>query len=93
MNHPYVDDQPPDPDAPGVWGCRRRSTPYRRVVGRMTGELAELIAQKTSAREITHAAIATGFQSMADDACHRVLAGETSLDEIARVVDLTSRIA
>ncbi len=60
---------------------------------RMTGELAELIAQKTSAREITHAAIATGFQSMADDACRRVLSGETSLDEIARVVDLTSRIA
>ena len=41
VNHPYVDDQPPDPDAPGVWGCRRRSTPYRRVVGRMTGELAD----------------------------------------------------
>ncbi|MBS1154229.1 MAG: secretion system protein [Proteobacteria bacterium] len=59
----------------------------------MNSDLAELIAQGASAREITRVASATGFRPMTDYACRRVLQGETSLDEIARVVDLTGRVA
>ncbi len=60
---------------------------------RMNSDLGELIARRASAREITQAAMTAGFRPMADDACRRVLSGETSLDEIARVVDLTGRVA
>ncbi|NKB32942.1 MAG: secretion system protein E [Pseudomonadales bacterium] len=54
--------------------------------------LKKLISQNTSAHELLKAAIATGFKTLADDACRRVLQGTTSLDEITRVVDLTGRV-
>lgn len=59
---------------------------------KMDAELDELIARRATAREIRRAAFATGFQPIADDACRRVLNGDTSLEEIARVVDLTDRV-
>jgi general secretion pathway protein E/type IV pilus assembly protein PilB len=55
--------------------------------------MKKLISQNTSAHELSKAAIATGFKTLADDACRRVLEGTTSLDEITRVVDLTSRVS
>lgn len=55
--------------------------------------MKKLISQNTSAHELAKAAIATGFKTLADDACRRVLDGVTSLDEITRVVDLTSRVS
>ena len=54
--------------------------------------MKKLISQKTSAHEIHKAAVATGYKTLADDACRRVIEGVTSLDEITRVVDLTSRV-
>lgn len=60
---------------------------------RMNSAMGELIAQRATSHEIAQAAAAAGFQSMADDACQRVLHGETSLDEVTRIVDLTSRVA
>lgn len=55
--------------------------------------MKKLISQNTSAHEVAKAAIATGFKTLADDACRRVIEGTTSLDEITRVVDLTSRVS
>ncbi|MFT4862859.1 MAG: type IV pilus assembly protein PilB [Pseudohongiellaceae bacterium] len=55
--------------------------------------MKKLISQNTSAHELSKAAIATGFKTLVDDACRRVLEGTTSLDEITRVVDLTSRVS
>jgi general secretion pathway protein E/type IV pilus assembly protein PilB len=55
--------------------------------------MKKLISQNTSAHELAKAAVATGFKTLADDACRRVIEGITSLDEITRVVDLTGRVS
>jgi len=52
----------------------------------------ELIARRATGREFREAARKTGFRSLAEDAVARVLDGQTSLDEISRIVDLTDRI-
>ncbi|PHV11069.1 GspE/PulE family protein [Chitinimonas sp. BJB300] len=56
------------------------------------GDLDELIAHRSTTREIRLRALEKGFRPLAEDAIRRVLEGITSLDEIARVVDLTDRI-
>ena len=55
--------------------------------------LKKLISSNTSAHELAKAAVATGFKTLADDACRKVMEGVTSLDEITRVVDLTNRVS
>jgi len=60
---------------------------------KMNGEIDELIARRATGREIREAARRTGFRTLAEDAVSRVLAGQTSLDEISRIVDLTDRVA
>jgi len=55
-------------------------------------EIDELIARRATGREIKLAAAAKGFRTLAEDAIARVLAGQTSLEEISRVVDLTDRV-
>jgi type II secretory ATPase GspE/PulE/Tfp pilus assembly ATPase PilB-like protein len=59
---------------------------------KMDGEIDELIARRATGREIREAARRTGFRTLAEDAVSRVLDGQTSLDEISRVVDLTDRV-
>ncbi len=59
---------------------------------KMDPDLDDLIARRATSREIRHTAFAAGFRPIADDACRRVLGGDTSLEEIARVVDLTGRV-
>jgi general secretion pathway protein E/type IV pilus assembly protein PilB len=59
---------------------------------RMDGDLDELVAHRATGREIRRAAIAKGFRPLAEDGLRRVLDGSTSLDEIARVIDLTQRM-
>ncbi|GHD61737.1 GspE/PulE family protein [Jeongeupia chitinilytica] len=56
-------------------------------------ELDELIARRATLREIRAAAQAAGFVPLVDDACRRVRDGLTTLEEISRVVDMTSRAA
>ncbi len=51
------------------------------------------LAQNQSLGELRRLAAAKGFRALADDGIRRVLAGDTSLEEIARVVDLTERAA
>jgi type IV pilus assembly protein PilB len=59
---------------------------------KMDADMDELVARRATGREIRNAAHSKGFRTLAEDAVDRVLAGETSLDEISRVVDLTDRI-
>jgi type IV pilus assembly protein PilB len=59
---------------------------------KLDAETDELIARRATGREIRNAASRKGFRSLADDAIARVLAGQTSLEEISRVVDLTDRV-
>ncbi|MBI2801201.1 MAG: Flp pilus assembly complex ATPase component TadA [Gammaproteobacteria bacterium] len=54
--------------------------------------LDELIARRAGLRELTEAARAKGFIPLAETAINRVLDGTTTLDEVARVVDLTERL-
>ena len=58
---------------------------------RFDRELDEALAQNKSLGELRAIAAASGFKPLADDGIRRVLSGDTSIDEIARVIDLTDR--
>lgn len=60
---------------------------------KITQELDEMIARSATLQEMREAATNAGFRDLASDAVRHVLAGVTSLAEISRVVDLTSRVA
>ena len=90
-----------DPEARPVYraaGCARCE--HRGYRGRLslmellrfdTG-IDELVSRRATTREISKAAHAKGFRTLADDGIRRVLEGVTSLEEVSRVVDLTDRI-
>ena len=59
---------------------------------RFDAELDELIGQRATLQQIRRLAREKGFRTLADDACAKVAAGDTALDEIVRVVDLTDRV-
>jgi type II secretory ATPase GspE/PulE/Tfp pilus assembly ATPase PilB-like protein len=59
---------------------------------KMDDELDELIANRATSREILKKALANGFMPMVDDGIRRILNGETTIEELSRVVDLTSRL-
>ena len=59
---------------------------------KLDAEIDELIARRATSREIRADATRKGFRTLADDAIARVLLGQTSLEEISRVVDLTDRV-
>ena len=58
---------------------------------RFDRDMNEALARNSSVGELHALATAKGFRPLADDGIRRVLAGDTTLDEIARVVDLTER--
>jgi type II secretory ATPase GspE/PulE/Tfp pilus assembly ATPase PilB-like protein len=58
---------------------------------RFDRDMNEALARSSSVGELHALATAKGFRPLADDGIRRVLAGDTSLEEIARVVDLTER--
>jgi len=60
---------------------------------KMTPELDEMTARRASTRELKNAARAAGFHALVDDGLRRVREGVTTLDEVARVVDLTDRLS
>ncbi|MET3131380.1 type IV pilus assembly protein PilB [Oxalobacteraceae bacterium GrIS 1.11] len=60
---------------------------------KMTAALDELVARRATSRELKNAAAAAGFHSLVDDGVRRVLEGVTTLEEVARVVDLTDRLS
>ena len=59
---------------------------------RLNSDLDELIARRSTAREIRQLVERQGFVSLADDGLRRVLDGSTSIEELGRVVDLTDRM-
>ena len=90
-----------DPTSPPAWrasGCERcEHQGYRGRLSlmellRFDAEIDELVTRRATTREISEAARARGFRPLAEDGVRRVLEGATSLDEVARVVDLTGRI-
>jgi general secretion pathway protein E/type IV pilus assembly protein PilB len=59
---------------------------------RVDGEIDELVARRATVRELRTAALAKGFCTLAEDGLRRVIDGSTSLEEVARVTDLTERM-
>ncbi|WP_150427307.1 GspE/PulE family protein [Dechloromonas sp. CZR5] len=59
---------------------------------RIDAGIDELIARRATTHEIRSRAMLQGFTTLADDGLNRVLDGVTSLEELARVVDLTDRM-
>jgi type II secretory ATPase GspE/PulE/Tfp pilus assembly ATPase PilB-like protein len=59
---------------------------------KMNADLDELIARRAPTIEIRTMALSKGFITLAEDGIRRVLDGSTSLDEVARVVDLTDKV-
>lgn len=80
-------------------GCKKcNNTGYKGRIAlleilRMDSDLDELVIQKVSQRDFLAAATAKGYRTLADDGIKQVLKGRTTLSELSRVVDLTSRLA
>ncbi|HEY7840331.1 MAG TPA: ATPase, T2SS/T4P/T4SS family [Gammaproteobacteria bacterium] len=55
-------------------------------------DMDELLARRGTQRELLRLALSKGFRPLAEAGAQRVLDGATSLEEISRVVDLTSRL-
>lgn len=55
-------------------------------------DLDDLIARNATMNELRKQALSNGFKTMADDGIRRILQGETTIEELSRVVDLTSRL-
>ncbi|MCC7257809.1 MAG: Flp pilus assembly complex ATPase component TadA [Gammaproteobacteria bacterium] len=78
-------------------GCERcQQQGYRgrlaiMEIVRFDRELDYALAGGRSLGELRAIALAGGFRPLAEDGIRRVLAGDTSLEEVARVVDLTER--
>jgi type IV pilus assembly protein PilB len=82
--------------AVGCERCRHQGYKGRMAIMELLKvgpDLDEAIARRASARELRNTAQAAGFRSLVDDGMRRVLQGITSLDEVARVIDLTERLA
>jgi type II secretory ATPase GspE/PulE/Tfp pilus assembly ATPase PilB-like protein len=58
----------------------------------MDHDLDELVARRATARELREAALAKGFQTLADAGIRRIVEGKTTLSEVSRTVDLTGRL-
>ena len=57
----------------------------------MDADMDELVARRASPRELREAALSKGFRTLAEEGLQRVKEGLTSLSEVARAIDLTSR--
>ena len=91
----YVNESLTIYEASGCPDCD--NTGYRGRVAiiealRIDNQLDEQIAKRATLGELRSCAKTTGYKTLADDAIRRVLGGETSLQEVARVIDLTQRL-
>ncbi len=55
-------------------------------------DMDEIIARRGTQKELMRLALSRGFKTLADMGALRVLDGSTSLEEMSRVIDLTSRL-
>ena len=60
---------------------------------RIDSEMDALIARRSPLDELRKLALSKGFETLADDGVRRILEGYTSLEEVMRVIDLTSRLS
>ena len=70
-------------------GFKGRSAIMELLV--MDSDLDELVARRATAKEMRTAALSKGYRTLADEGLQRVVDGTTSLVEVAREIDLTSR--
>ncbi|MEQ1599019.1 MAG: ATPase, T2SS/T4P/T4SS family [Methylotenera sp.] len=79
-------------------GCSRcNQTGYRGRMAimellRIDSDMDSLIARRAHFDELRKMALEKGFNTLADDGVRRILEGYTSVEEVMRVIDLTSRI-
>lgn len=79
-------------------GCKKCNlTGYRGRMAilellRIDAEMDAMIARKAHLDELQTMAYDKGFVPLAEDGIRRILEGYTSIDEVMRVIDLTSRI-
>ncbi len=79
-------------------GCKRcNQTGYRGRMAimellRIDSDMDSLIARRAHFDELRQLALKKGFNTLADDGVRRILEGYTSIEEVMRVIDLTSRI-
>ncbi|HEX2825717.1 MAG TPA: GspE/PulE family protein [Burkholderiales bacterium] len=80
-------------------GCRhcdekgyRGRTPIMEILV-MDADMDELVARRSTSKELRTAAMAKGFRPLAEAGMQRVLDGVTTLSELSRAVDLTGRYA
>ncbi|HAC35389.1 MAG TPA: secretion system protein E [Gammaproteobacteria bacterium] len=59
---------------------------------RFDEDIDELILQSSPLTTVRAVVREKGFKTLADDGTDRILAGQTSVDEVTRVIDLTQRI-
>ena len=59
---------------------------------RFDSDMDELVARRGTPKELMRMALSKGFRPLVETAAQRVLDGSTSLEEVSRVVDLTSRL-
>jgi type IV pilus assembly protein PilB len=59
---------------------------------KMNADLDDMLVHGATNKELKEAAYEQGFLTLADDGIRRVLSGETSLEEVSRVTDLTERM-
>ena len=59
---------------------------------KMDDDLDELVAQQAAMRELNKVATSKGFLRLVDDAIARVRSGDTTIDEVSRVVDFSARL-
>ncbi len=79
-------------------GCKKCNlTGYRGRMAiiellRIDDEMDALIARRAHLDELRTMALDKGFSTLAEDGVRRILEGYTSIEEVTRVIDLTSRI-
>lgn len=79
-------------------GCKRcGQTGYRGRMAiiellRIDSDMDALIARRAPLDELRKLALEKGFTTLADDGARRILEGYTSIEEVMRVIDLTSRL-
>lgn len=82
-------------EAKGCQACDNQGYKGRMAlmeVLRFDADMDELIAIRGTSRELMRMAISKGFRPLPDVGATRILEGATSIEEISRVVDLTSRL-
>ena len=78
----------------GCAQCNQRGYKGRTAVLEilhMDADMDELVARRATTKELRDAAVSKGFRPLAEEGLKLVAEGVTSLSEVARGIDLTSR--